>query len=60
MKPRPLWRWWLFCVALRLSWHTGWRWAANLMGWCVLPEWLASPEDLAHHERHVCDEHCPF
>lgn len=41
-SPRPLWRWWLFCVALDLWWRTGcrWNWLADLYSWCVLPEWL--------------------
>lgn len=60
MTPRPLWRWWLFCAALWRSWHTRWAWTGTLMGWCVLPEWVATPEELAQHERHVCDDTCPF
>lgn len=43
----PRWRWRLFCAALWLSWHTGWDWAGRLMSWCVLPEWVASPEEIA-------------
>lgn len=38
--PRPLWRWWLYCVALDVWWRTWWPWAARLCDWCVLPEWL--------------------
>jgi len=37
---RPLWRWWLFCLALDLWWRTRWGWASDLFAWCVLPEWL--------------------
>lgn len=44
---RPRWRWFLFCASLWLSWHTQWDWAGRLMSWSVLPEWLASPEELA-------------
>ena len=43
----PRWRWLLFCLALHLS--SRWDWAGRLMSWCVLPEWLASPEELAAH-----------
>ncbi len=44
-RPAPLWRWFLFCVALDLYWRTGaWtkadHWIGRLMAWCVLPEWL--------------------
>lgn len=46
MTPRPLWRWWLFCAALWVSWEAEWDWAGKLMSWCVLPEWVASPEEL--------------
>lgn len=43
-KPRPLWRWWLFSVGLSLWFRFSWRWALNLVGWCVLPEWLSDSE----------------
>jgi hypothetical protein len=43
----PRWRWWLFCGSLWLSWNTQWDWAGRLMSWCVLPEWVASPEEIA-------------
>lgn len=46
MKPR--WRWALFCVALKISWETRWKWAGDLMSWCVLPEWVATDEELAN------------
>lgn len=38
--PRPLWRWLLFCVACWAHRKTGSRHALDLLGWCVLPEWL--------------------
>jgi hypothetical protein len=43
--PRPLWRWWLFCFASTVWFKTGWRWALNLLGWSVAPEWVAGPEE---------------
>lgn len=33
MSDRPLWRWWLFLLALRFRHY-------DLAGWCVLPAWL--------------------
>lgn len=48
----PRWRWVLFCASLWLSWHTRWDWAGRLMSWSVLPEWLASPEELAGTNEH--------
>lgn len=52
MTPRPLWRWWLWCAALWLSWHTGWAWTDRLFCWCILPEWLhdGSPIDTSGTE----------
>jgi len=44
-SPRPLWRWWLFCASLWLSWLTEWEWTWSLMSWCVLPEWLGDGAD---------------
>ena len=45
--PRPLWRWWLFCLALDLCFRTDWGWPGRLLSWSVLPEWVASPEEIA-------------
>ncbi len=66
MTPRPLWRGWLFCAVCwawgRVGLHE-WKWLGALMSWCVLPEWLATPEELALMERdpkHDCGEECPF
>lgn len=42
---RPLWRWWLFCLSLDLSFRFGWEWAARVMNWSVLPEWLGMEEE---------------
>ena len=45
MRNRPLWRWWLFCVALHVysrarpdSWLE--RIAVEALGWATLPTWL--------------------
>lgn len=51
----PRWRWWLFCAALHLYFAVDWDWPRRLMGWCVLPEWLASPEELRAHVARVLD-----
>jgi hypothetical protein len=41
-SPRPLWRWWLFCGALRLWWRTGWRWLSAVYEWAPLPGWFGA------------------
>lgn len=41
---RPLWRWWLFCLASSLYFRTSWEWPLDLLGWCVLPEWLGAED----------------
>lgn len=49
--PRPVWRWWLCTAALSVHWHgPPWlsRWALRVVGWCVLPEWVATDEEIAH------------
>ena len=56
MSPRPLWRWWLFCLALRIYFAAplgSWRkeFALNLIGWCPAGEWFGSPEELAAMAR---------
>lgn len=45
---RPRWRWWLFCAALWLGWRTHWQWewVSRVYSWSVLPEWLATPEEI--------------
>lgn len=40
LKPRPLWRWWLFCAVLSLWWRVRLEWLGDIMNWCVKPEWL--------------------
>jgi len=47
----PRWRWWLFSMALWLFFRTDWEWPGTLMSWCVLPGWLASPDELASMQR---------
>lgn len=50
--PQPLWRWWLFCLALDLRnrmWPHHWSWLDSLYAWCVLPEWLG------HDTENDCD-----
>ena len=49
MRERPVWRWWLFCVALEVYWrapYKSWLWdkSGDLMAWCVLPAWLGYSE----------------
>lgn len=40
---KPRWRWWLFCAALWLHFKTPWGWPLEVMGWSVLPGWVAEP-----------------
>lgn len=58
-SPRPFWRWWLFCFAVRAWNRTGWRWSLDLIGWCVLPGWVASPEEIEAHFANGAEE-VPF
>ena len=44
---RPRWRWVLFCAVDSLTLRVKWAWLARLWAWCILPEWLASEEELA-------------
>lgn len=44
-SPRPLWRWWLFCGALRLWGWAQWRWLASVYGWAALPVWVGFNAD---------------
>ena len=46
-SPRPLWRWWLFCFACWAWFEFSWGWSLHLLGWCVLPTWVASDEEIA-------------
>lgn len=43
-SPRPLWRWWLFCVAYELDFRFGWQRANELWVWCILPAWVGWTE----------------
>ena len=56
MSPRPLWRWWLSCALLSLSWRTGWRWALRAWSWTILPRWMATDEEIAEATHGVRQE----
>lgn len=46
-SPRPLWRWWLFCVLLEMERRAQWEWLREAWVWCILPEWHGvSQQDL--------------
>ena len=65
-RMRPRWRWLLFCAlswcyARTRSYSRLENWTADAMAWCVLPEWIATPEEIAaSNAAHVCGEECPF
>lgn len=46
-KPRPTWRWWAFCALLWLHRVTRWGWVSDAWAWCILPDWVASREEIA-------------
>lgn len=38
--PRPLWRWWLWCVLNNLYIGTDWEWVRRAWQWAIVPAWL--------------------
>lgn len=52
---RPVWRWLLFCAVDWLTLHFTCPWLGRLWAWCILPEWLASEEELAEM-RTACND----
>jgi hypothetical protein len=48
---KPRWRWLLFCVTSDIVFRVRWKWAVRLMSWCVLPEWVATDEEIAGVEN---------